>query len=83
MTYVFDPDLSSVVTTDAPAPPAPPTPAGPLSPELLDKMLRYWEASNYLTVGQIYLQENPLLREPLAPEHIKPRCSDIGGPRRA
>ena len=36
-------------------------------------MLRYWAAANYLTVGQIYLQENPLLREPLQPEHIKPR----------
>jgi xylulose-5-phosphate/fructose-6-phosphate phosphoketolase len=33
----------------------------------------YWRASNYLTIGQIYLLDNPLLREPLAPEHIKPR----------
>jgi xylulose-5-phosphate/fructose-6-phosphate phosphoketolase len=33
----------------------------------------YFRAANYLTVGQIYLQENPLLREPLRPEHIKPR----------
>ncbi|WP_394821667.1 phosphoketolase [Pendulispora albinea] len=33
----------------------------------------YWRAANYLTVGQIYLQDNPLLREPLQPEHIKPR----------
>ncbi len=33
----------------------------------------YWRASNYLTVGQIYLMANPLLREPLRPEHIKPR----------
>jgi xylulose-5-phosphate/fructose-6-phosphate phosphoketolase len=36
-------------------------------------MLRYWDAVNYLTVAQIYLLENPLLREPLRPEHIKPR----------
>ncbi|MCL4544353.1 MAG: phosphoketolase family protein [Chloroflexi bacterium] len=36
-------------------------------------MHRYWQAANYLTVGQIYLQDNPLLREPLKPEHIKPR----------
>jgi xylulose-5-phosphate/fructose-6-phosphate phosphoketolase len=36
-------------------------------------MNRYWQAANYLTVGQIYLQANPLLREPLRPEHIKPR----------
>ncbi len=72
MNYVFDSDLSSVVATQAPPPPAPKA-EGPLSPELLDKMLRYWEASNYLTVGQIYLQANPLLREPLTPEQIKPR----------
>jgi xylulose-5-phosphate/fructose-6-phosphate phosphoketolase len=36
-------------------------------------MNRYWNAANYLTVGQIYLQDNPLLREPLHPGHIKPR----------
>ena len=34
---------------------------------------RYWRAANYLSVGQIYLMANPLLREPLQPEHIKPR----------
>jgi phosphoketolase len=33
----------------------------------------YWRAANYLSVGQIYLLDNPLLREPLMPEHIKPR----------
>jgi xylulose-5-phosphate/fructose-6-phosphate phosphoketolase len=33
----------------------------------------YWRAANYLTIGQIYLRDNPLLREPLRPEHIKPR----------
>ena len=38
--------------------------------ELVDA---YWRASNYLTIGQIYLQDNPLLREPLRPEHIKAR----------
>ena len=37
---------------------------------LIDK---YWRAANYLSVGQIYLLDNPLLREPLRPEHIKPR----------
>ena len=36
-------------------------------------MQRYWQAANYLTVGQIYLRDNPLLKEPLEPEHIKPR----------
>jgi xylulose-5-phosphate/fructose-6-phosphate phosphoketolase len=44
-----------------------------LPPELLEKMDAYWRAANYLTVGQIYLQDNPLLEVPLALEHIKPR----------
>ncbi len=39
----------------------------------LDLLDGYWRAANYLTVGQIYLRENPLLREPLRPEDIKPR----------
>ena len=39
----------------------------------VDALVAYWEAANYLTVAQIYLQANPLLREPLRPEHIKPR----------
>src|SRR4051794_3673453 len=47
--------------------------AGPLSRELLSKMDAYWRAANYLSVGQIYLFKNPLLREPLRIEHIKPR----------
>src|SRR5213595_4003889 len=45
----------------------------PLSLEELRKMNAYWRAANYLSVGQIYLYANPLLREPLALEHIKPR----------
>ncbi|MEN6407300.1 MAG: phosphoketolase family protein [Thermoguttaceae bacterium] len=45
----------------------------PLSPELLDRMDAYWRAANYLSVGQIYLYDNPLLKEPLRREHIKPR----------
>ena len=43
----------------------------PLSPELLRKIDAYWRAANYLSVGQLYLRDNPLLREPLRPEHIK------------
>jgi xylulose-5-phosphate/fructose-6-phosphate phosphoketolase len=39
----------------------------------LERLDTWWRAANYLTVGQIYLQANPLLREPLKPEHIKPR----------
>jgi len=45
----------------------------PLSPDELRKMNAYWRAANYLSVGQIYLYKNPLLREPLKLEHIKPR----------
>ena len=44
-----------------------------LSTELLQKMNAYWRAANYLSVGQIYLYDNPLLREPLKLEHVKPR----------
>ncbi|MGN6103307.1 MAG: phosphoketolase, partial [Devosia sp.] len=46
--------------------------AAPAAGELL-LIDRYWRAANYLTVGQIYLLDNPLLKEPLRPEHIKPR----------
>jgi len=45
----------------------------PLSPDELRKMNAYWRAANYLSVGQIYLYANPLLREPLKLEHVKPR----------
>ena len=45
----------------------------PLSADLLRKMDAYWRAANYLSVGQIYLLDNPLLREPLKLEHVKPR----------
>ncbi|HXX44446.1 MAG TPA: phosphoketolase family protein [Candidatus Acidoferrales bacterium] len=46
---------------------------GPLSSEELRQIHAYWRAANYLSVGQIYLYANPLLREPLKLEHIKPR----------
>lgn len=42
-----------------------------LSPELLHKMDAYWRAANYLSVGQLYLNDNPLLREPLKLSHVK------------
>ena len=73
--YEFDVRLSSVIETQTKDEIAKPATfaANPLAPELLDKMHRYWMAANYLTVGQIYLQANPLLREPLTPAHIKPR----------
>jgi xylulose-5-phosphate/fructose-6-phosphate phosphoketolase len=45
----------------------------PLGPELLRNLDAYWRAANYLSVGQIYLYDNPLLKTPLAPAHIKPR----------
>ncbi len=45
----------------------------PLAAEELERMHAFWRACNYLAAGMIYLQENPLLRKPLAPEHIKNR----------
>ena len=46
---------------------------GPLSPEMLAKMDAYWRAANYLSVGQIYLKDNPLLERPLTLDDVKPR----------
>ena len=45
---------------------------GPLSPELLRRMDAYWRAANYLSVGQIYLYDNPLLKRPLELSDVKP-----------
>src|SRR5271166_5992053 len=45
----------------------------PLSADELNRIDAYWRACNYLALGMIYLQANPLLREPLQPEHIKSR----------
>ena len=74
----FNPALSTAVEIDPKSQqtksvPAGENPKGPLSAELLDKMQRYWCAANYLCVGQIYLLDNPLLREPLTKANIKPR----------
>jgi xylulose-5-phosphate/fructose-6-phosphate phosphoketolase len=73
--FVFDASLSTTVQRDQaqPTSPRPTGTAGPLSPDLVTALHRYWQAANYLTVGQIYLGDNPLLREPLRREHIKPR----------
>jgi xylulose-5-phosphate/fructose-6-phosphate phosphoketolase len=49
------------------------TRAARLAPDELARIDAYWRAANYLSVGQIYLLDNPLLREPLRPEHVKPR----------
>ncbi|WP_311276061.1 phosphoketolase family protein [Methylobacterium sp. WCS2018Hpa-22] len=54
-------------------PPGEPFVPGPLGPDQLRDINAYWRAANYLSVGQIYLMDNPLLREPLRPEHVKPR----------
>src|SRR5215467_2198208 len=81
-TYRFDVSISSAVSRarGRPTTIGPTTTdgqeravVGPLAPALLDQMERYWHAANYLTVAQIYLLDNPLLREPLRQQHIKPR----------
>src|SRR5947207_9436782 len=74
--FVFDSTVSSATPASGVAVlPAPrhAEAVGPLSADMLQRMHRYWMAANYLTVGQIFLQDNPLLREPLRAEHIKPR----------
>ncbi len=72
--FVFDESVSSaVLAADAPPMPEQQRVEGPLTEEMLGRIDRYWTAANYLTVGQIFLQDNPLLTEPLRAEHIKPR----------
>ena len=61
------PSASTVGAAKLPEPPL------PLSPDELSKVHAYWRAANFLSVGQIYLFANPLLREPLQLKHIKPR----------
>jgi len=50
--------------------------------ELLHRMDACWRAANYLSVGQIYLYDNPLLKRPLALADVKPLVVGIGAPRR-
>src|SRR5437763_11172035 len=45
----------------------------PMTASYAERLDAYWRAANYLSVGQIYLMDNPLLREPLVAEHVKPR----------
>jgi xylulose-5-phosphate/fructose-6-phosphate phosphoketolase len=72
--YRFDVSISSAVRTDGGVTTGDhPKVEGPLDARQLELTQRYWQAANYLTIGQIYLQDNPLLRETLRPEHIKPR----------
>src|SRR5262245_6094541 len=71
MTFEFDPSLSSAVRQSGAARPASARRArSSLSEQQLALMHRYWMAANYLTVGQIYLLSNPLLRRPLAAADI-------------
>jgi len=72
-TFQFDAKLSTAVNANGKRPTKIQEPNEPLSPDLLDKMNRYWFAANYLCVGQIYLSANPLLKEALKAEQIKPR----------
>jgi xylulose-5-phosphate/fructose-6-phosphate phosphoketolase len=71
--FIFDVSLSTAIAANGKTEVRALAPKGPLSPEMLDRMNRYWRAANYLCIGQIYLYENPLLREPLKAEQIKPR----------
>lgn len=53
----------------------------PLTDAYLEKMNAYWRAANYLSAAQLYLLDNPLLREPLKPEHIKKKIVGHWGNR--
>src|SRR6185437_14910719 len=64
MNSISSPTLESATT---------PIESTPLSADEARKIDAYWRACNYLCVGMLYLQSNPLLREPLKPEHIKNR----------
>ncbi len=71
--FIFDVALSTAIAANGKTERRALVPRGPLSPEMLDRINRYWRAANHLCIGQIYLFENPLLREPLKAEQIKPR----------
>src|SRR5262249_11824735 len=72
-TFAFDPSVSWAIEGSPDSDAKEPDVSGWLAREALEEIHRYWMAANYLTVGQIFLQENPPLREPLRAEHIKPR----------
>src|SRR5262245_40383137 len=65
--------VRTTTTDSASAPAARPLNMAPLAPDDLRKIDAYWRAANYLAVGQIYLYDNPLLKEQLTTAHIKPR----------
>lgn len=67
------PKLQTLEDTPAGSAQSSSTSSRPLSDEQLRKMHAYWRAANYLTVGQIYLKDNPLLERPLTRDDIKPR----------
>lgn len=66
-------DPVDVTQHDRTSTPWPRMPLAPLTPEGLAQLDAWWRAANYLSVGQIYLLDNPLLREPLTRDHVKPR----------
>jgi xylulose-5-phosphate/fructose-6-phosphate phosphoketolase len=71
--FEFDAALSTAIKKNGRPHTTQQLPKGPLSPALLDRMNRYWMAANFLTVGQIYLSDNPLPRRSLTADDIKPR----------
>src|SRR6478672_10320563 len=73
MTPVIEAEESSTISLSAYGKARSTIQGSPLGPEELRKIDAYWRACNYLALGMIYLQANPLLREPLKAEHIKSR----------
>ena len=73
MTPVAEVDVPSTTSLSAYGQARSTIQGSPLTAEELRKTNAYWRACKYLALGMIYLQENPLLKEPLKPEHIKNR----------
>jgi xylulose-5-phosphate/fructose-6-phosphate phosphoketolase len=65
--------MSSTITDPMTVPSWPDGPSHPITDEEIENLHGWWRAANYLSVGQIYLMDNPLLRTPLTREHVKPR----------
>src|SRR4051812_27096365 len=73
MTPVEQAETTSIDSLSAYGPARSTVHGAPLSPDELRKTDAYWRACKYLALGMIYLRDNPLLKEPLKPEHIKNR----------
>ena len=78
--FIFDVSLSTAVAAGGKSEERAPQPKGPLSPEMLDKMNRYWRAANYLCIGQITCLRIPCCENRSRQSRSSQGCSAIGEP---